>query len=335
MLTVWLQFAVCTALIFVAGVRLSRYGDIIAGKTGLGGSWVGVVLLATVTSLPELVTGISAVSLAGTPNIALGDVMGSCVFNLLIITILDFLQRGESVFSRASQGHILSAAFGVILIGFAGFNILLAGTGHTIALGHVGLSTPIIAVLYCVGMRTVFLYERRLLAARGEDVVERHPEVTLRAAVTGYAIAALVVVVAGTWLPFVGERMAVTMGWQRSFVGTLFIAAATSTPELAVTIGAVRIGALDMAIGNLLGSNLLDIFVIAVDDVFYLPGPLLAHVAPVHAVSALSAVMMTGVAIVGLLYRPKARLFRTVGWASLFLFSLYLLNSYILFLYAE
>lgn len=335
MLTVWLQFAVCTALIFAAGVRLSRYGDIIAGKTGLGGSWVGVVLLATVTSLPELVTGISAVSLAGTPNIALGDVMGSCVFNLLIITILDFLQRGESVFSRASQGHILSAAFGVILIGFAGFNILLAGTGHTIALGHVGLSTPIIAVLYCVGMRTVFLYERRLLAARGEDVVERHPEVTLRAAVTGYAIAALVVVVAGTWLPFVGERMAVTMGWQRSFVGTLFIAAATSTPELAVTIGAVRIGALDMAIGNLLGSNLLDIFVIAVDDVFYLPGPLLAHVAPVHAVSALSAVMMTGVAIVGLLYRPKARLFRTVGWASLFLFSLYLLNSYILFLYAE
>ena len=335
MLTVWLQFVVCTALIFVAGVRLSRYGDIIAGKTGLGGSWVGVVLLATVTSLPELVTGISAVSLAGTPNIALGDVMGSCVFNLLIITILDFLQRGESVFSRASQGHILSAAFGVILIGFAGFNILLAGTGHTIAVGHIGLSTPIIVVLYGVGMRTVFLYERRQLAAVGAEVAERHPEVTLRAAVIGYAIAAVVVVVAGTWLPFIGERMAVTMGWQRSFVGTLFIAAATSTPEVAVTIGALRIGALDMAIGNLLGSNLIDIFLIAVDDVFYLPGPLLAHVAPVHAVSALSAVMMTGVAIVGLLYRPKARLFRTVGWASLFLFSLYLLNSYILFLYAE
>ncbi len=335
MLAVWLQFLACSALILVAGVRLSRYADIIAAKTGLGGSWVGVILLATVTSLPELATGVSAVTVAGAPNIALGDLLGSCVFNLVIITILDFLQREESVFSRASQGHILSAAFGVILIGFAGFNILLEGAGQTFALGHVGLSTPIIVVLYGVGVRTVFLYERRQLAARGEEVVERYPEVTLRAAVIGYTLAALVVVAAGSWLPFVGERLADLMQWRRSFVGTLFVAAATSLPEVAVTIGAFRVDALDMAIGNLLGSNMLDIFLIAVDDVFYVPGPLLGQVDPVHVVSALSAVMMTGVAIVGLLYRPKRRLFRTVGWASLFLFSLYLLNSYLLFLHSE
>jgi cation:H+ antiporter len=335
MLAVWLQFFVCSALILVAGVRLSRYADIIAATTGLSGSWVGVVLLATVTSLPELATGVSAVTVAGAPNIALGDLLGSCVFNLVIITVLDFLQREESVFSRASQGHILSAAFGVILIGFAGFNILLEDAGRTLALGHVGIYTPIIVLLYGVGMRTVFLYERRQLAARGEEVVERHPDVTLRAAVIGYTVAALVVVAAGTWLPFVGERLAEIMQWRRSFVGTLFVAAATSLPEVAVTIGAFRVDALDMAIGNLLGSNMLDIFLIAVDDLFYLPGPLLGHVDPVHVVSALSAVMMTGVAIVGLLYRPKRRLFRTVGWASLFLFSLYLLNSYLLFLHGE
>jgi cation:H+ antiporter len=102
-----------------------------------------------------------------------------------------------------------------------------------------------------------------------------------------------------------------------------------------VTIAALNIGALDMAIGNLFGSNLFDILIVAIDDLFFVQGPLLSHVSRLHAVSALSAIVMTGVAIVGLLYRPRERLLRTVGWASLFLLFLYVLNSAILYLYVE
>jgi cation:H+ antiporter len=102
---------------------------------------------------------------------------------------------------------------------------------------------------------------------------------------------------------------------------------------MVVTLAALRIGALDMAIGNILGSNLFNIVILAVDDVFFLPGPLFEHVSALHVVSALSAIMMSGIAIVGLLYRPRARVFRTVGWTSLFLFLVYLLNSYILYLH--
>ena len=123
------------------------------------------------------------------------------------------------------------------------------------------------------------------------------------------------------------------MGWQQSFVGTLFIAAVTSLPEAVVTVAAVRIGALDMAIGNLFGSNLFNISILALDDLLYANGPLLSKVSSAHAVSALSAIMMTGVAIVGLLYRPKLRVFRTVGWASIVLFVIYLLNAYLLYLH--
>src|SRR5574341_1134667 len=97
----WLEFAACAGLIGYAGSRLSRYGDVIADKTGLGGTWIGLVLLATVTSLPELATGISSVTAAGVPNIALGDALGSTVFNLVLIVMLDFLHRGESVYTRA------------------------------------------------------------------------------------------------------------------------------------------------------------------------------------------------------------------------------------------
>jgi len=335
MFLIWLELAVCAAAICAAGVRVSRYGDIIAEKTGVGGTWIGLVLISTVTSLPELATGISAVGFADAPEIALGDILGSCVFNLVILTVVDFLYRRESVYTRASQGHILSAAFGVILIGFVGFNVLLATLGMSFALGSVGLSTPIIFLLYAVAMRTVFRYERDQRARFTEEAAERYPGVTLRHAAAGYARWALVVVVAGIALPFIGVQLSERMGWEQSFVGSLFVALATSLPEVVVTISAVRLGALDLAIGNLFGSNLFNIMILGLDDLIYRRGPLLASVSGIHAVSALSAILMTGVAIVGLLYRPKTRLFRAVGWASLILFSLYLMNAYVLFLYGS
>jgi len=87
-ITAWLQFVVCAVLIGYTGTKLSRYGDIIAEKTGLGGAWIGLALMATVTSLPELVTGISSVTLADAPDIAVGNVLGACVMNLAMIVIL-------------------------------------------------------------------------------------------------------------------------------------------------------------------------------------------------------------------------------------------------------
>ncbi len=331
----WLKFAICAGLIGYAGSRLSRYGDIIADKTGLGATWVGLVLLATVTSLPELITGVSSVAIAGVPNIAVGDVMGSCVFNLLLIVVLDFLHRGESLYTRASQGHILSAGFGVILIGFAGFSLVLGDGAEAVAIGHVGLYTPIILFLYALAMRTVFQFEQRQRVEYAEKAAERYPDVSLRTAVVRYFLASALVVSAGVWLPFIGVELALVMGWNDSFVGTLFVAFATSVPELVVTVSALRIGALDMAIGNLLGSNLFDVAILAVDDIFFIEGPLLSHVSQIHVVSAISAIMMTGVAIVGLFYRAVSRLFKTVGWVSLFLFVIYLVNSYLLFLAGE
>ena len=330
---VWLNLIVCIAAIGFAGARLSRYGDVIAEKTGLGRSWVGLVLLATVTSLPELATGLSAVTAADAPNIAIGDVLGSCVFNLGILVVVDFLHREESIYSRASRGHILSAGFGIVLIGIVGLALLLAARGATLAIGHVGATTPFILVMYFLAMRSVFRYERQELSEFVEDVVERYPEVSLRQAAIRYGLAAAVVVAAGIWLPFIGEEIAVTMGWHKSFVGTLLIAAATSAPEVAVTVAAVRMGALDMAVANLLGSNLFDILIVAIDDIFYLKGPILAHVSSAHAFSAFSAIVMTGAAIVGLFYRPSGRLPVGMGWISLFLLALYLINSYVLFLY--
>jgi cation:H+ antiporter len=331
----WLEFASCVVLIGYGGVKLSRYGDVIAEKTGLGGTWVGLVLLATVTSLPELITGISSVTVAGVPDIALGDALGSCVFNLLILVILDLLVGGESIYRRVRQGHILSAGFGVLLIGFVGFTLLTADKLGHLGIGHVGIYTPIIVLFYALAMRTVFRYERQERERYVEEAVEHYPEIPLRQALLHYTLAALVVIGAGAWLPFVGVLLTEVMGWHQTFVGTLFVASATSAPELVSTLAAARIGAFDMAVAILLGSNLFDILIIAVDDLFFLEAPILSKVSKIHVITVLSAVMMNGVAIIGLFYRPRGRVFKMVGWASLLLFSIYVMNLYVINLYGE
>ncbi|WP_290792400.1 hypothetical protein [Flavihumibacter sp. UBA7668] len=80
---------------------------------------------------------------------------------------------------------------------------------------------------------------------------------------------ALIIIVAALALPFFAEHIAESAGLIKSFVGTLFLAASTSLPEIAVSIAAVRMGALDMAIGGLLGSNIFNILILSIDDLFY------------------------------------------------------------------
>lgn len=329
----WLEFLAGGTLIAAAGSFLARYGDIIADKTNMGGTWVGLILIATVTSLPELITGVSSVQLAGVPDIAIGDALGSCVFNLLIIVVLDFLHRHESLYVQASHGHILSAGFGIILFGVVGIHILLSDSGIFLGLGHIGIYVPVIIFLYAIAMRTVFRFEKRARQLVTAEPAQRYPDVSLNTALVRYGLAALVVVMAGIWLPFSAEKLATAMGWQQTFVGTLLVAAATSMPEVAVTVAALRIGALDMAISNLFGSNLFNVLIVAIDDLLFIPGPILYTVSPLHGVTALSATIMSGIAIVALLYRPITRLFHTVGWASLLLLTVYLLNLFFLYLY--
>lgn len=335
---IWLQFVLCATLIGIAGYQLSRYGDVIAQRTGMSGSWVGLALLATVTSLPELATGISSVTVANAPNLAVGDALGSCVVNLVFLVVIDSVFRKEQLWRRAGQGHVLAAAFSVLMLGFTLVSLLMSQVKlphspvQTSALTQWGFdfTAPVLLGVYLVAMRTVFTYERDHKIAQTNAL-----DAALRTAVIRFTLAACVVAGAGVWLPFVATDLANVMAWNKSFVGSLFVALATSLPELAVTLSALRMGALDMAIGNLLGSNLFNVAIIAVDDVFYRPGVLLASVSPVHAVTAGSAITMTGLALVGLFFKPTGRVLRFISWVSLGLAAMYWLNIYVLYLYGE
>jgi cation:H+ antiporter len=328
---VWTQYGLCVLAIGVAGVKLTDYGDSIADKTGMGGSWVGLVLIATVTSLPELASGITASAVALLPDIAAGDVFGSCVYNLVLLAVLDLFSRQEPVLSRVQRQHVMSAGFGILLIGIAGLALLAAQAGLSGLAGQLSWGTPVIVLVYAVAIRTLHGFREEEVQEFAEEKPDRYAERPLRYVAIRYAIAAAVVVAAGIALPYVSEDLAVVMGWNQSFTGTLFTALSTSLPELVVTLAALRIGAVDMAAGNVLGSNMFNILVLAIDDLVYAGGSFYADISLGHLVSAFSAVAMTGIVVTAIYFRPRRRVLHLGSWASLALFGLFGLNTWLSF----
>jgi cation:H+ antiporter len=309
---IWVQFLATALVIVLAGMRLARYGDILAEKSGLGRSWIGLVLVAATTSLPELFTGFGATALAALPNIAVGDVLGSCMFNLLILSLMDAVQP-EPLSTRAHQGHALSIGFGLVLIGIAGLG--LVGNSQVPAIGWVGLYSPVLIVVYLISMRVIFTHERQRRARETREVAGelQYAAIPMRTAALHYAGAAVFVVGAALWLPRLGAELARQTGLGEAFVGSLFIAITTSLPEIVVSMAAVRIGAIDLGIANVLGSNLFNLLILGLDDVFYRQGPLLAAADSSHGVAILGVVMMNALFLIGLTYRVMTKRF-AVAW---------------------
>jgi len=328
-----MQFLLCTVVIGFSGTRLSRYADVLAEKTGLGRTWMGLVAVALVTSLPELANGVSAVLWVKAPDLAVGNLLGAGVLNLAILAVADLFYPPGPVLTAADRGHILAAGFGVILLGVASLAILTRAPLAGLTLGYVSLSSPVLILCYLAGMQATFRYYRRERAAylheHPEEIQELlYPEHKLGDAALRFGLHALVVVGVGIWLPRVAQELAVFMGWHLSLVGTVFLALVTTLPELVVTISALRLGAVDLAVGDLLGSLMANTAMLGLLDFFYFDGPLLLSVAPEHAGTGLLAIIMTGIAVVELMYRPQKKFLRWLSLGAFFLVFLYAGNLF-------
>jgi len=329
---VWAKFLICVLLVLFFGAKLSRYGDIIAEKTGLSGFWVGLLLLAAVTSLPELITGIGAVAVVGGrdgANLAMGTAFGSNMFNLVIIAIMDIMYRHGPLLSVAGHGHRLSAGLGILLIAFAGGSILLSTEVWGGAIGWVGIYSLVLVLLYLWGSRRILRFERKQGAEIGPL---RYEKISPRRAYLGFAIATLIIIGAGTWLAVIGDEIATATGWGATFVGSLFLAATTSLPEMVVAFVALRIGAMDMAIANVLGSNMFNIGIgVFCYDIFYRSGSIFSASSSSHVFTAAIVILMTLIVIAGLTFRLRRKTPLRISWYAIALIVVYLGGVYALF----
>lgn len=329
-MVLWLGFFLATSAIVYSGSKLSKYGDIIAEKTGLGRIWIGIVLMASVTSLPELINGISSVTFADVPDIAVGDVVGSCVFNLLIFSLIFLLHPRVQISNQTYPSHVLSGILSIFLLGITALGLL---TRKIIPpLGWIGLYSFSISIFYFIAMRLLYFYEKqRNVTIREFPEEQRYKNISTKSAILHYGINAAVVIVAAVFLPKIGEGIARTTGLGQTFVGNILIAISTSLPELVVTFAALKLGVIDLAIGNLFGSNIFNIFIVALDDVLFLKGPLFSFVNSNNLISAVFAIIMTSIAIAGLTYRSGKKPLR-IPWEGVALLLCYIINLVLLFM---
>jgi cation:H+ antiporter len=325
---VWLKFALCTAVIVFSGTKLAYYGDVIAEKTRLGRLWIGVVLIAIVTSIPELASGLSAVSLVKSPDLATGDILGSCLYNLTILATIDILYHKGPALSQASSRHILPAAMSMVLIGIVAIGILASRSFPALNLERVSLFSVLILAVYLVSVWWIFRSESRHQSQTTESIVNRYQGLPIKTVYLRFGLATAGVVGAGIWLALIGSEMTAVYGWHSSFVGSLFLAISTSLPETAVAIACIRLGAIDLAVAEVLGSNMFDTVILLPVDILHGKEPFYSAISEAHLNTIVFALAMTLVVVAGIRHRQKRKTFRFFSWYVLVLFGLYVLGMY-------
>lgn len=317
-------FAVSAGLVVAAGVVLARSGDVIATRTGLGGLFVGMLLMAAATSLPEIVTDISAAA-SGAPDLAIGDLFGSSMANMAILALVDLLHRGN-VWPSTGLGHARLASIAIALTA-----VICLGIASPVGvrIGWIGLESVVVVAAYVLAAAWVHRSQPGRGGAAIELEADEVPAPSLRRASLLFAGGAALILVAAPIMARSAQGIAVATGIAESFVGVTLLALATSLPELVTSVAAVRIGAYALAVGNLFGSNALNATVVLFADAAYTPGPILAAVSPQQLVAGLGAIVLMAIATGGIVHGARLRFERGEPDAILLLLT-YLLLLWVL-----
>jgi cation:H+ antiporter len=353
----WTQFAIASALIVFAAGRLSRYADILSEKLKLGHVFVGMVFLGWITSLPELVLSLGSTIYVGEPDLAVGNVLGSCLFNLTILVVADIIVVRGLLFTRTHPGSAITGTVSLVMLFLAGFGLMLPSVVSMPSALGIDIFSWLIIVFYVIS--TGFLYRFDKKSSRGEKKVlpqraQRTQRNTIKPEnffsansansavkdsvsmmkVTIASLGATVVIVgAGLYMAGLGDEIATKYGIAHSFVGTLFFAIVSSLPELSTTIAAARLGFFDMCLGNIFGSNIFNIMIIGVSDIFYRKGSIIA--APdTDSRSYFFWVTVftfaaTLIVIIGI-RRKSSRLFWRISWISLTVAACYIIGLFVI-----
>ena len=281
-----LVFLASAASVWFLGMGLAKYGDALASLTGLGRLFVGSILVALATSLPELSTNISAVLLdPPNPQLAVGNVLGANMLDVFIFAMIALLFGGRRFLRQVSprQGYLIILA--AVMTGGA---VLLGVLRLDVNLWRMGLSSLILLVIYAIGMRVV--YQNRTSESEDPEDEDSGGGISLTRAWVMFGLVSAGVIVAGIALAWSTDRVALITGVSSSTLGILAVSVVTTMPELSSTVAAVRMGAADLGVAGLFGSAVFNASILAYADPFYRGGVLVNEMEAAHIVAGCVAV---------------------------------------------
>jgi cation:H+ antiporter len=298
----WLIFAASAAFLVGAAVKLADYADVVSVRTRLGGLFIGTLLLAGATSVPELLTSINSLG-QNVPNLAAGNMFGSNMFNMLLLAVLDMAFWRARVLRRVATRHALTASLATLLAALVIFFVL---ADIDLKIGWVGVDSLVVIAAYIIGVRLLRGNSSSAPPLKPQEIPAGVP--SLRHALVGFAAATGVLVVVTPWLVRSSTEIAAITGLGTGFVGAALVGTVTSLPELVAVIAAARLGAYDLAVGNLFGSNVFNMFALGLTDIFYLPGRFLGIIDPVFALAGLLGLILTTIGLISNLARVERRI---------------------------
>lgn len=319
-------FAAAAAIVWFAGTRLARYADAIAKATGIGQAVIGMLLLGSVTSLPELAVATTA-TLQGAPALSVNDVLGSAAINVVILALADAAigRRDPLTGVVASPTVLLQGVLGMVSMA-----LLVAPSlaGDRLLFGLGGWSW-MLAATYLVGLVLVSRSHveqawqpQQAKPEGGDDDKQPQQEGGLRGLVLRSAAAGAVILVAGYVLAETGRALAEQTGLGTSFFGAVVLGASTSLPEISTVLAAVKLRRYSMAVGEIFGTNMFNVTIVVLVDALHPGKPVLLEAGPFSSFAALIALVLTAVYLCGILER-RDRVVLRMGVDSLAVLVLY------------
>ncbi len=317
-------FLVAAVVVIIAAIALEKSGDVIASRTGWGRLWVGSLLLAGATSLPELVTSVAAVRL-GAPALAVGTVFGANLFNMSKLVVLAALLGKRDVYQRVVRGQALLAALALGLTVLATLFVAIQLDVKWLILDAASL---MLLAGYVAGNRVLYRFGTGLSGETEEEEEATHSSVW---GWPVFALCAVAIFVAAPLLASSAERTADLTGISQSFIGVLSLAIVSSLPELIVVAAALRAVRYDLAISVIYGSNAFNIAALAVAAFFHSPGSIFGNLDTGAVVAGLFASLLMLLGTVQLLLRRPLKHISLTEPSTTLMFGLYLLGTFLVF----
>ncbi|GEK58965.1 hypothetical protein CHL76_06675 [Marinococcus halophilus] len=275
-----------------SAVKLSGYADIISRNTKIGGLLAGTILLAVATSLPELTATISA-SVIGNADIAVGNGLGSIIFNIFFLFLLDIYFRNKRLFLKVSDDHLYTAIIALLLCVVTAGGLILH---YPLSYFGVSVISLLVVIIYLGGM--FYISQKQNDTAEEEKTASPDQNVNIRRTIIKFITFAVIIFISGSTLSISGDIMSTTTGISATAVGSILVATATSLPDAVSVFVALRLANVNMAIGTILGSNIFNVLVTAIGDAFYRGGSIWVDTSNQTTVVAVAGFVLTGLVMI-------------------------------------
>lgn len=255
-------YVILATLVVVLSAKLADYVDLIDKKSNISGAFIGGVILAAVTSLPELFTSFSAVVIVKNPNLVIGNILGSNLFNMTIFGIVILLWAKNFSKARIGKSHFKITMFTLFLFAMMFFAVIL---GIDYSLFNISIYSLIIIITYIISIRYMANDES------DSDETTNNP-LTIKQIAVRFVILAVILVCVSITITYVTDILAKGFNLGATIAGALFLGIATSLPELTSTFALARKSNFNAATGNILGSGVFNFTILSVSDILYRGG---------------------------------------------------------------